>query len=389
MRGRLTGLLAAALLAALALSGCGERAEQAAAGIVTQVVEEVKAPPEGYVPQNNGFRYAKSLLTSDQQYVYDQLVAGIEAQETEIKDLYPDTEMIFAAAKALHRDYPEFFWFNGGGKVNTTLLGDVPVSAVYLPEYTVDSATRAVYQEQIDQWTADCLGSIPVGSSDYEKVLGVYRYIIDHTDYQKVDSNSIVNVMVNGYGLCGCYAMTTQYLLNRIGVDCTYVSGMAREQTHAWNLVWLDGNPCWLDTTWGDPVFEGGNPGDGPSYDYFCITTDDLVRTHTIDDEVWVPYCLCQDYNYYRHNGRFFDYYDWNTLVGPMETAISGGEKQIAVRFTDRVYEEAKARLFTDMDISTLYSQVDQDLGTAFSRAKQFTYTCNDALGVITLIFPA
>ena len=42
-----------------------------------------------------------------------------------------------------------------------------------------------------------------------------------------VDSNSIVNIMVNGAGLCGCYAKTYQYLLLQLGIDVAYITGQA------------------------------------------------------------------------------------------------------------------------------------------------------------------
>ena len=53
-------------------------------------------------------------------------------------------------------------------------------------------------QAQIDQWAADCFATIPQGASDYDKALGVFTYIIQHADYQVVDNNSIVNIMVGG-----------------------------------------------------------------------------------------------------------------------------------------------------------------------------------------------
>ena len=75
--------------------------------------------------------------------------------------------------------------------------------------------------------TADCLATIDRSASEYDQALGVYTYLINHADYQMVDSNSIVNIMVNGAGLCGCYAKTYQYLLLRLGIDVAYITGQA------------------------------------------------------------------------------------------------------------------------------------------------------------------
>ena len=122
-------------------------------------------------------------------------------------------EMIQTAIDAIDRDYPELFWFSGTGQIETTLLAGKPLEAAYTPVYTMDQAQRQATQAQIDQWAADCFATIPQGASDYDKALGVFTYIIQHADYQVVDNNSIVNIMVGGAGLCGCYAKTTQYLL--------------------------------------------------------------------------------------------------------------------------------------------------------------------------------
>lgn len=143
------------------------------------------------------------------------------------------------------------------------------MEAVYRPTYAMDAAQRAETQAKIDQWTADCLATIDTSASQYAQALGVYTYLIDHADYQDVGSNSIVNIMVGGAGLCGCYAKTMQYVLNQLGIQAAYITGQAKGQSHAWNLVWLDGTPCWVDPTWGDPVFAGGEESQGPGLRLF------------------------------------------------------------------------------------------------------------------------
>lgn len=346
------------------------------------------ALPEDYVAQDDGFRYLKSYLPAQEQYIYDQLLAGIREQAEEIPDLYPDADMISAAAQALNRDYPELFWFSGAGEIETTYLGSTATKAVYRPVYSVTAQDRPALQAQVDQWTQACFATIPADASNYDKVLGVYRYVIDHADYKSVDSNSILNIMVGGAGLCGCYAQTTQYLLNQLGIDCTYISGEANGGSHAWNLIWLDGNPCWLDTTWGDPVFEGGSASDGTSYDYFCITTRDLLRTHTIDHTVPVPECTCEDYNYYRHNGLYFENYDPAALSTAIQTAIDNGAQKIPLRFSTGAYWNACDHLFTQGELHDLFRQTAAGQADRLDWRGQLWYTRNDEMGTMTLTIP-
>ena len=189
MRRALPPLLALVLALAL-LTGCEFSLERLAHG------GALPPPPEDYTGLQDGFRYTKTTLTGQERYLYDQLLAGLQNQEETIGDLYPDTEMIQTAIDAIDRDYPELFWFSGTGQIETTLLAGKPLEAAYTPVYTMDQAQRQATQAQIDQWAADCFATIPQGASDYDKALGVFTYIIQHADYQVVDNNSIVNIMV-------------------------------------------------------------------------------------------------------------------------------------------------------------------------------------------------
>ena len=193
MRRALPPLLAL-VLALVLLTGCEFSLERLAHG------GALPPPPEDYTGLQDGFRYTKTTLTGQERYLYDQLLAGLQNQEETIGDLYPDTEMIQTAIDAIDRDYPELFWFSGTGQIETTLLAGKPLEAAYTPVYTMDQAQRQATQAQIDQWAADCFATIPQGASDYDKALGVFTYIIQHADYQVVDNNSIVNIMVGGAG---------------------------------------------------------------------------------------------------------------------------------------------------------------------------------------------
>ena len=339
MRRALPPLLALVLALAL-LTGCEFSLERLAHG------GALPPPPEDYTGLQDGFRYTKTTLTGQERYLYDQLLAGLQNQEETIGDLYPDTEMIQTAIDAIDRDYPELFWFSGTGQIETTLLAGKPLEAAYTPVYTMDQAQRQATQAQIDQWAADCFATIPQGASDYDKALGVFTYIIQHADYQVVDNNSIVNIMVGGAGLCGCYAKTTQYLLGLLGVDTAYITGQAQGESHAWNLAWLDGTPCWIDTTWGDPVFTGGDDSQGPAYEYFGLTTDDLLRTHTIDDKVPVPDCTSNSNNYFFRNGLYFSAYDPDALTALFQRALAAGQRQVSVRYADAAYPSLAGSLW-------------------------------------------
>ena len=244
--------------------------------------------------------------------------------------------------------------------------------------------SRSSVQAQINAWESACLSGLPEGASDYDKALHVYRYIIDHADYQTVEGNSIINIMVDGKGLCGCYAKTAQYLLNRMGIDCAYISGRAGGDSHAWNLIWPDGVPCWMDVTWGDPVFEGGNPNDGPSYEYFGITTADLLRNHILDPDQGVPDCVSEDYNYFRRSGLYFESYDEAALVNAMANTLASGENRVCLRFSDAEWPEASHLLIDQGNIHRLLRQAAEQAGTR-TPGDSLWYSKNDAFCTLTV----
>lgn len=378
MRRLLPALLALVLV--LGLTGCELSLDRLKNG------GTIPAPPDDYAGVQDGFRYTKSTLTPQARYLYDQLLEGIRNQEAEIDGLYPDTDLIQTAIDAISRDYPEFFWFAGTGQIETTYLASKALESTYQPVYTMDAQERQDTQAKIDQWTADCLATLPENGSDYDKALGIYTYIIDHADYQTVDSNSIVNIMVYGSGLCGCYAKTTQYLLAQVGIQAAYITGQARGESHAWVLAWLDGAPCYIDTTWGDPVFTGGDDNLGPAYEYFGLTTADLLRTHTIDEAVPVPQCTSNSNNYFQRQGLYFTAYSLDALTSALQRAVANGQTRLSVRFSDEAYAAACTALFDQGAIHTLFRSADTQ-GTLALTGSLF-YSRNPDMGVLTFLIP-
>lgn len=344
-------------------------------------------PPTDYVGVADGFRYYRSQLPPASQYLYDQLLTGLYAQQEKIVDLYPDSVMLEDAIQAIERDYPELFWFSGTGSIETTLFMEKPTAAVYRPTYLMERDARDDAQKQVDRFCTEFLKTVPVGASDYDKILAVYRFIIDRTDYADLDSNSILNVILEGKGLCGCYAKTTQYLLSRLGIDCTIIGGEAGGISHAWNLVWPDGVPCWLDTTWGDPQMTDGSASDGISYDYFCITTADLLQTHTISSMVPVPDCTDESYSYYRHSGLYFDTYNPDALISPLAAAINAGEDGLSLRFSAESYSIALRSLLENGDYSAIFRAAAAQAGIPLNANKKLFYSHNDTMNSIHLIW--
>ncbi len=68
---------------------------------------------------------------------------------------------------------------------------------------------------------------------------------------------------LNKKTVCQGYANATQYLLTLLGIPAVVVTGTAEGDTHAWNLVQLDGAYYFMDTTWGNSSYNNGASGMG------------------------------------------------------------------------------------------------------------------------------
>ena len=89
------------------------------------------------------------------------------------------------------------------------------------------------------------LAGLDADADEYQKILYVYERIVDEVDYDESapDNQNIYSIFVNRQSVCAGYSKATQYLLEQLGVFCTYVTGKTTEGgNHAWNLVKCNGD---------------------------------------------------------------------------------------------------------------------------------------------------
>ena len=172
------------------------------------------------------------------------------------------------------------------------------------------------------------------------------------------DNQNIYSVFVNKRSVCAGYSKAMQYLLDKLGVFCTYVTGKTEGgQSHAWNLVICEGDYYYVDVTWGDPVFmeqEGKEAGqaekDYIGYDYMCCDDEELFRTHIPDEETILPACTSKEWNYYVVNGMYYEHYDNEETLKVMNDVISAGGSSVTFKYADEeVYAQARQDIFSDV----------------------------------------
>ncbi len=324
-------------------------------------------PPEpikGPIHRNPSavYHYAYERLSEAEKTVYDRALEAVCGFVPEISDLgasVTDTQ-IQKIMDHVQRDHPELFWFQHG----TTFYYDTATHIVNRLEfrYCLTPEEAKARQAQIDGALKSFLSSVTESMSDYEVTLRIYENIIKLVDYDTLglerqkkldpqhegpdDLRSIYGVFVNKKAVCAGYAKATQYLLNRFGIECTY----ATSDTHAWNLLKLEGDYYHLDTTWGDSsdTKKDKPQNDSISYDCFCITTEELSRldSHTPEEIYPLPECTATKCNYHRRHGLFFETYDFDRVRSIVCESVAAGRLDIHLKFaTAAVYAQAKREL--------------------------------------------
>lgn len=127
---------------------------------------------------------------------------------------------------------------------------------------------------------------IKPGMSQLEKEKAVHDYIIfntkyDNNNYMGNKSDTAYGVLLNGTGVSHGYASATQLLLNMAGLSSVKVIGSLNSnvsvESHAWNIVEIDGISYHVDTALDNPIPDMKNIA---KYDYFNLTDSKISENH-------------------------------------------------------------------------------------------------------------
>ncbi len=311
-------------------------------------------------------RYAYQTLTDEEQVVYDEIVAAFSDRAEEARISTTDPAVLEQAYLAVRSDYCGFFWVEELAYVIYS-RGDVVTSIAIRPVYTMTEEEQADKQSRIDAEADRMLADAPVDGGDYEKALYVYETLIREVDYDvnAADGQTIVSVFLNHATVCQGYSYATQYLLERLGIPAATVTGTADGEPHAWNLVLLDGEYYFIDTTWGNSEYVNRNdqgaeeiiPYKYVNYDYFCVTTEMLSATHQPDGDILLPVCVATADNYYVHEGLYIDTWDPDRVGEILRRGWQDGESIVRIRFSDRGLYDQAVQYF--LDEGNLFSYCD------------------------------
>lgn len=316
---------------------------------------EVKALREQEVIQTyEGHQeYYFKLLNSDEQRGYREMLSGIRERKEEFYVTISDDNEVDRAYHALLKDHPELYWVHNRQQVYKTTY-DGSDYCVFSPGYSYTEEEMTQIDQSIENAWQEVNSLIPEGADTYEIIKTVYTYLIDSTEYMTSDDDqNIAGIFWKKNAVCAGYAGATQYLLERLGITCIYVDGDTADSSegHAWNIVEIDGDYYYVDTTNGDqPQFLEGDAVQMAEhkttiYDYLCPFPDEYEITYVPAEEFAVPDCTARDKNFYVLNQGCFENYDYQTIYEYCEMRLNYGAAVVRFKFSsqeafDLAYEE-------------------------------------------------
>lgn len=298
--------------------------------------EKVETISEGPAPKYDAYPFLKE----NEKQVYVKVVTMLSNFGTEVNVNGVTTEEAERVLSAIDYDHPEIFWTGEFSYYYDEK--NMSVSRIMVV-YPYNKAEKDRRQAEIDSAFQDYLAGITANMDEYEKVKYTYEYVIKNTVYREdlQDDQNIYSVFGKKGSVCAGYSKAIQYLLKHSGIECSYVAGEAIGQgAHAWNIVRVDGEYYYLDATWGEfNVEDNVEPEKSIFYDYFCVTTEELLKSHQPDEAIIkYPEFTATAANYFVKEKRLYDLSkqtEQNRFVEDIETALDNQEKYFHYAITN------------------------------------------------------
>ena len=121
--------------------------------------------------------------------------------------------------------------------------------------------------------------------SEREKALRLHNWLIYNAHYDYTFSNyNADGVLIQGAGVCDSYSKAYSLLLTKVGIENKRAIG----GNHAWNVIRIDGQWSFVDTTWDDPNDSGEASVSGFERTHYFLMNDATIRRdHTFEEEIW------------------------------------------------------------------------------------------------------
>ncbi len=343
-----------------------------------------------------------SHFTATEQTAYSAVLDAIKNHAPSVSVDGCTDEQIGNIIKAVTYDHPELFWYRTYGSAG----GDIDFY------YGASAEECDVLMRQIEESAAKYLEGIDDTMSAYDVAIRLHIKMINSVDYDTIaldkedeegtpDANeidrirSICGVFIDGKAVCAGYAKAMQFLLQKCGIESAYAAGEICKENgtlgggHAWNIVKIDGDYYYLDTTWddGSDTIQAVKNYD-LGFSYFCITTDELLRSRNLARcPVEMPYLTATKANYYYRNGLVLESADVEKLKEFATKAATAKQRFFTFKCASKaLYEQMFDKFNTNSndyyDALRVAAKVDKEIAP-----NSYSYSYNSQIRTITIKF--
>jgi len=284
----------------------------------------------------NGSYYYSKLSTNEQKAVYDAVLSGVRQYESEIQVMNLSGDEMAAVFNAVLLDNPMVFYVSGFDRFTSSSGKGCSIEPKYKysKQFTMKNATVVKDYMRVFEPLKN--------KSDDDKETYVHDYCLDNFtyDFSLADySFSVLGPVLKKSAVCEGIAKFVKLAFNCLGLKSHVVSGTAvnpghgKPESHAWNIVKINGKPYHLDVTFDMSMMAQGNAAlknQVKRYDYFNLSDGDIKKDHVIKGIA--PACTTVG-----------DYFSVNSLVmnslddfeNHAAKVLRQGRKDIMVKFVN------------------------------------------------------
>lgn len=252
-------------------------------------------------------RYGYNQLNAQEKELYGKILEAVKSIRLKVDvDESVTDEMWIKVYGCMYMAEPQLFW-----------LSSKRVTKGKLWYWEVDPDTIASMQKEIDAKVGQILAQAE-GKSDYDKLKIFHDYIALNNDFVKEEgfNQTIYGGFVNGQIQCEGYAKTMQYLCDLSGIESMVIVGANESNdSHAWNVVKVDGKWYNLDTTWDDPILTNVDKTN-IRYRYFLVPDEWIHNKSHFEINRKIsgtqvtyftpPACTSDDLNYFKVTNQLY-----------------------------------------------------------------------------------
>ena len=236
-----------------------------------------------------------------EKLLYHDIYPAVYSHNSDLKLNQSSTPCeIRNAIRWVMRDNPDIFWFAHQYHY------DEASSTIHF-QYTFSPERVKTIQQSINDVIEDdfCIEYVKK-LSQQEQVAYVYKWLVSYCIYNanSAYNQNIYSVFVRRNSVCTGYAKAAQYLFNLLGIESRLVFGRLHNDKedgrHCWNLVKVDDEYYHFDACFGDSILDNVaiKSGvqklfkiDGINYNFLCVSTEEILRTRSIEDITTLPKC--------------------------------------------------------------------------------------------------